>query len=469
MTSTDLVPVQLTTASRTDAELVEAFMASPRQAAHGERNRLARARALRAVARFLNCPLTEATTAQLTLWLSRPIADATRISTLSHLHAFYAWAVAEGLVESSPTEVFRGRGTAGLALAPTPGAMHMNGDQEVSVALVQVAPAVELYRVTLELGVCEGCGDQDDRLRRLGGVGAPLCPTCYQRGKRAARKAGEALRDASWRTTAADLRSELIVRGLGPRTVRSYCYIVWSADKWFEERGLSLARALPEQIAAYADTKPLTHSSRLSLKCALRHYWDIARHPRPPLGAIRVPPEPQGVSKALDDEDAHHLAAAARARRDRPGLAVVIGLYAGLRREELASLPWSAFDVEEGYMTVTGKGSKQRTIPMHPAIVEALAAVPHTDAVYVFPGRKLGSPVSTATIWAWVRLVAEEAGLPPVPPHVLRHQCLSTANDRTGDLRAVQALAGHAKPETTAGYTRASRKRLLEAVASLDY
>jgi integrase/recombinase XerC len=453
----------------TDDALIEAFMASPRQAAHGQRNRLARQRALRALARFLSCPLTEATTAQLSLWLSRPIADATRISTLSHLHAFYDWARAEGLIQESPTTSFRGRGTAGLTLAPTPAAMHMNGDDEVSVALVQVAPSVELYRVTLELGLCEGCGDQDDRLRRLGGIGGPLCPTCYQRGKRAARKAGEALRDASRRTTAADLRSELVVRGLAPRTVRSYCYAVWSAEAWFDARGFSLARALPDQVAAYADTKPLTHSSRLTLKCALRHYWDICRHPRPPVGAIRVPPEPQGVSKALEDEDAGLLASAARARGDRPGLAVVIGLYAGLRREELATLPWSAFDLEEGRLTVTGKGSKQRTIPLHPAIVQALAQVPRTDDLFVFPGRRLGSPVSVATIWAWVRLVAEEAGLPPVSPHVLRHCCLSTANDATGDLRAVQALAGHSKPETTAGYSRASARRLQEAVLSLDY
>jgi Site-specific recombinase XerD len=452
-----------------DEALIQWFLGSPKQAKNSEATRRDRRCKLRGLGRVLNCGLLDASAEQIGRWMNRGIAEATRVSGMSHFGAFYAWAMSEGLVESSPTEVFRRRGAAGLGLAPTPAAMQMNGPNEVSVALVQVSPSVELYRVTLELGVCEGCGDQDDRLRRLGGVGGPLCPMCYQRGKRAARKAGEALRDASRRTTAADLRSELIARGLGARTVRSYCQAVWNADRWFEERGWALARALPEQIAAYADTKPLTHASRLGLKCALRHYWEICRHPRPPLGAIRVPPEPQGVSKALDDEPAHRLAAAARARGDRPGLAVVIGLYAGLRREELAALPWSAFDVDAGYLTVTGKGSKQRTIPLHPAIVTALATVPRTDDVYVFPGRRAGSPVSVATIWAWVRLVAAEAGLPPVSPHVLRHCALSTANDNTGDLRAVQALAGHAKVETTSGYSRASKRRLEAAVASIDY
>jgi integrase len=72
-------------------------------------------------------------------------------------------------------------------------------------------------------------------------------------------------------------------------------------------------------------------------------------------------------------------------------------------------------------MTVTGKGSKQRTIPLHPVIGAALATVARTDDLYVFPGRRLASPVATATIWAWVRLVAEEAGLPSVAPRALRH------------------------------------------------
>ncbi len=211
------------------------------------------------------------------------------------------------------------------------------------------------------------------------------------------------------------------MRSLSPRTIKLYTYAIWNAEAWFDEQGWRLARATADQVAAYAATKPLTHSSRLSLKCALRHYWEICGHPRPPVGAIRVPPEPQPACKALEEDHARLLAKAARSRGDRPGLAVVIGLYAGLRREELATLPWTAFDGGDGYMKVTGKGSKTRRIPLHPAVVEALASVPRTDEVFVFPGRRSGSPVSPATIWAWVRLVAEEAGVPPIRPHVLRH------------------------------------------------
>lgn len=176
----------------TDEALIEAFMASPRQSPLNTRHR--RARALHQLASSLSCPLIEATTAQIARWLSRPIADATRVSTLCHLHAFLTGRWHRDSSRRRPPRSSGGRGTAGLTLAPTPGAIQMNSPDEVSVALVQVSPAVELYRVTLELGRCECCGDQDDRLRGLGGVGGPLCPSCYQRSRRAARKAGEALR-----------------------------------------------------------------------------------------------------------------------------------------------------------------------------------------------------------------------------------------------------------------------------------
>lgn len=495
-TCTDLVPVAGQLPAATDDGLIQAFMATPKQAVHGERNRLARWRALRALSRFLPCPLLGATESHIGAWLGRPIAAATRVTILSHLHAFYDWAQIEGLIDRSPTLRFRGRAGDDLTIASVPAPIEVDetrvavvlakvnqappvalvqspstqvDEARVAVNVAQVAPSVEIYRVTLELGVCEACGDQDDRLRRLGGIGAPLCPTCYQRAKRAARKAGEALRDASRRTTAADLRSELLARGLAARTITGYMNTIWSAERWFDARGLSLARATPEQIAAYAGTTPLSHSTRITLRASLGHYWAICGHPRPPTGAVRVPSQPTMVSQALEEEDCRALVRVARARGDRPGFAVLLGMYQALRREEIATLPWSAFDeAPEGYMTVTGKGSKTRTIPVHSAILGVLEPLLRTDH-FIFPGRRPGTSVCPATIWYWVRLVSMEAGLPPVRAHQLRHSALSTANDATGDLRAVQALAGHAKPETTAGYTRASRHRLEAAVAAIDY
>lgn len=253
--------------------------------------------------------------------------------------------------------------------------------------------------------------------------------------------------------------------GLSPHTVNQYLGTIRAAEGWFDERGWSLATATPEQVGAYLLTKPATFASRNLLRAAFRHYWGVVGHPRPPIHAIRVPPKPAMVCQALDEDDARILAKTARNRGDLHGLAVLLGLYEGLRREETATLRWVAF--QDDWLRIVGKGEKQRTIPVHPVVAVAAAKLPRPSE-WVFPGR-FGGPVNPATIWEWVREVADEAGVGLVRPHWLRHTCLATQNDNTGDLRSVQAFAGHSRPETTSGYTRATRRRLLAVTMSVDY
>ncbi len=178
--------------------------------------------------------------------------------------------------------------------------------------------------------------------------------------------------------------------------------------------------------------------------------------------------------RALSEPEAALLAAAARRRGDRKGLAVLLGLYAGLRRSEIAGLRWC--QIEDGWLTVTGKGA-ERSVPLHPVLADALEAARgssscppggHQGAGRLFVGAG-GGPLNPTTVWKWVREIAREAGLPPIGAHVLRHTALATALDATGDLRAVQELAGHARPETTAGYTRVTDRRLRGAVAAICY
>ena len=158
-------------------------------------------------------------------------------------------------------------------------------------------------------------------------------------------------------------------------------------------------------------------------------------------------------------------------RGDREGLAVLFGLYAGLRRAEIASLRWRQIDA--GWVTVLGKGDVERSIPLHPVILEALGGLSSCVEApqgrdWIFPGR-FGGPTHPTTVWGWVRTIAESAGLGPIATHVLRHTALAVANDNTHDLRAVQELAGHARPETTAGYTRVRGQRLEATVRAITY
>lgn len=336
-----------------------------------------------------------------------------------------------------------------------------------STTLVPVTASVELLATEVEqLPFCGACGQPTERLRRLGGVGRPLCVNCYQRARRAAEAVFEDLRTAALVATDTDLYSALVAKGLAPRTIRMYMRVIWSADRWFAEQGWNLARATPTQADTYAKTKPMSFASQSLLRIAFGHYWELTEHPRPPLKAIRVPPKPEMVCRALDADDARLLARAAVARGDHKGLAVVLGIYQAMRREEIATARWDALDGD--WMTVVGKGAKSRTIPMHPVTRAALAAAPRLGP-YLFPGRGRDH-VSPASIWNWVRTVSDEAGVGLVRPHWLRHTGLATMNDATRDLRTTQHFAGHARSQTTEGYTRASKKRLLEdAVQAIDY
>lgn len=121
-----------------------------------------------------------------------------------------------------------------------------------------------------------------------------------------------------------------------------------------------------------------------------------------------------------------------------------------------------------------GKGNVTRTFPLHPRLIPTLERLrirrrpSRRGHDWIFRGRWT-QPVHPTTIWTWVRQVSADAGLPAVPTHVLRHTALATALDNCRDLRAVQELAGHAWPETTAGYTRVTKRRLVEAVGAISY
>ena len=263
----------------------------------------------------------------------------------------------------------------------------------------------------------------------------------------------------------ATLARQLRRRKLAPRTALRYAHLLADADRWCTERGSPLGAAAVELVEQWAETTTRSAAVRAQVRGALLHYWAVSeRLDLVPL--VRVPKKAAMVCKALDEGDTRILAKAARARGDGPGLAVAIGLYLGLRREEIATLRWDNF--RGRWVHVVGKGERERKVPLHPVVAELLGAHPRRGP-YLFPGQGRRAHASPATIWHWVRLVGEEAGVGRVHPHILRHTCLAAANDGTGDLRSTQSFAGHARPETTAGYTRTTAKRLWAIVDALDF
>lgn len=258
-------------------------------------------------------------------------------------------------------------------------------------------------------------------------------------------------------------------QGLAPRTALLYARTCLAAEDLARDLGRRLDELDVPELDQVVAHWPRTPSSRALVRCALRHYWRWVGRVDSPVGAIRVPRKDRMRCRALDEVGAMRLSRAARdPGAGLPGLAVLLGLYGALRRSEIAALRWDGIDFQAGRLTLVGKRDQQRSFPLHPVLLEALRRSTRISA-WVFPGAGGAGHANPATIWDYVGRVARAAQMPKVRPHELRHTALATALDRTHDLRAVMTFAGHARPETTAGYTRTTRKRLEAVVAAIDY
>jgi integrase/recombinase XerD len=155
------------------------------------------------------------------------------------------------------------------------------------------------------------------------------------------------------------------------------------------------------------------------------------------------------------------------AARDRAMLEL---LYAsGLRVSELVALPLAAVDLRIGVVRVRGKGGKERIVPVGERALEALQiylARARAPLLRDRQSRELfvtarGSRMTRQGFWKLVGRYARAAGISRrVTPHTLRHSFATHLLERGADLRAVQAMLGHADIATTQIYTHVDRERL---------
>lgn len=253
----------------------------------------------------------------------------------------------------------------------------------------------------------------------------------------------------------------LVAQGLGVRTIQTYRLVLARTLA----AGLDVDHPDPSDIAAYAATTPNGHASRSQLRSTLRWYWEWQGIDGP-IKAVRVPPMPQMVCRALEDDQARDLVKVSLGWWPQGGAALLMA-YLGLRRAEVAQAEWRRFNQDLTWYRVLGKGDKTADLPVNQVVIAELGS--RRQQGFIFPGSRGRAHVTPATVNLWISEVGLAAGLPDLTPHQLRHTCLAWANDKLGDLRAVQTFARHSKPETTAGYTRTRLHQLQAVSASLDY
>ncbi len=183
-----------------------------------------------------------------------------------------------------------------------------------------------------------------------------------------------------------------------------------------------------------------------------------------PCAGLRAPKAAKGLPQALSPEAAGQLLdAPAEAPPDiRDKALFELAYSSGLRLAELVGLDLAHAQtiVREGEVTVTGKGSKTRSVPVGSRARAAIAAwlevralVARAAEVALFVGAR-GERIAPGVVRARLARWAVRAGLPMhVHPHVLRHSFATHLLQSSGDLRAVQEMLGHSSISTTQVYT----------------
>jgi integrase/recombinase XerD len=220
---------------------------------------------------------------------------------------------------------------------------------------------------------------------------------------------------------------------------------------------------------------PATVARRIAaLRAFYRHLLLLGVRADNPAAALAPPRRPRKLPRTLSPGEAERLVEAAagttpRALRDT---AIVELLYgAGLRVSELTGLDRGSVDLEARLVRCTGKGDKERIVPVGRRAVEALRRYQSRGRPYLDRRRRPelflnahGGPLTRAGVFLILRKIAAKAGLDPerVHPHLLRHSFATHLLEGGADLRSVQEMLGHADLATTELYTHVSDRRRRE-------
>lgn len=253
---------------------------------------------------------------------------------------------------------------------------------------------------------------------------------------------------------------------MSPNTVASY---ISDLTAFFSAVGKEPKDVVPEDIISYfAETTALSKRSQARVLSSLHSFykWMIMEGEMTdnPSDAIEAPKLGKYLPAVLSVEEVDRLIAAvdldsAFGKRDRAMLETLYGL--GLRVSELISLRISSIWTEQGFVSVIGKGDKQRLVPLGGMARDAIRdylevrgpAADRESSDILFLNR-FGRALTRIAVFKMIKAYAVKAGISKeISPHTLRHSFATHLIENGADLRAVQEMLGHESILTTEIYT----------------
>ncbi len=286
--------------------------------------------------------------------------------------------------------------------------------------------------------------------------------------------------------------------GLAQATLDSYRSDLAGFARWRNVAGGALAHADRAQLFKYLEYRTnhgYSARSNARLLSSLRAFYAhrVRRGIRSddPTALLDPPKLPRSLPKALSESEIDALLSAPDIEtplglRDRTMLELMYA--AGLRVSELVTLPGNAVNLRQGVLRVTGKGGRERLVPLGEEaqhwleryVAESrpvLAGNRHAEGLFLVAGgdrleRKSGRQKSDTRprhetpsrqqFWQLVKRHAAAVGIDPkrISPHGLRHSFATHLLNRGADLRVLQLLLGHSSLSTTQIYTLVAREQL---------
>jgi integrase/recombinase XerD len=282
-------------------------------------------------------------------------------------------------------------------------------------------------------------------------------------------------------------------RGQSGQTEKTYAALLFNFVSWAERRGLNdwkeiklpdLMTFLEEERTRQLKNQPEDSTRKLSSEslylqiAALRALYNFAESekflPLNIAGSLPLPGRWKRLPKSLSRSEVETLLAAEKPATPATlcDQAVLELAYAsGLRLAELRGIRLEHLHLDAGFVTVIGKGNKERVVPLGRKAIGAINSYLAAGRPELVTGKspanlfltRRGRPFAATTLWLRIKRRARRAGIERnVTPHMLRHSFATHLLENGADLRVIQELLGHSNISTTEVYTHVAVSRLRE-------